>query len=397
MKYKISDRIASLKPSAIREILKATSVPGVIPLAAGNPAPDAFPVEAVQKIAADIFANRPIEALQYGISEGYQPLREAVMAWMDSKGNLCPQNKDDSIIITSGAQQVMDLSAKCICNENDIVISETPSFIGSLNTFRSYNVKLAGVPVENDGICIEKLENVLKSNNNIGFIYTIPNFQNPSGITMSLAKRKRVYELAQKYDVLILEDNPYGDTRIAGENIPTIKSMDVDGRVIYAGSFSKVLAPGIRIGYVIANKQLIAKFTVGKQASDVHSSMFSQMLVEQWMREYDIEKHIDGIKACYRDRLNFLCNMIDKELPSVQYVRPEGGLFVWCDLPENVDMLDFCQRAVEKKVAVVPGAAFKVNDNDKTNSFRVNFTTPTVEDMEKGIKILGGIFTEMNK
>ncbi|MCR4616049.1 MAG: PLP-dependent aminotransferase family protein [Clostridiales bacterium] len=388
MEYRFSDRIASLQPSAIREILKATSNPEVIPLAAGNPAPDAFPVAEVREIAADIFANRPIDALQYGVTEGYLPLRNRIAEYMKAKHNI---GRDfDSIIITSGAQQVMDLSTKVLCNEGDVVIAETPSFIGSLNCFRSYNVRLRGVDVEADGMNVEKLETVLKEEPKARFIYTIPNFQNPSGATMSFEKRRKLYDLACKYDVIIIEDNPYGDLRVAGEHIPAIKSLDEEGRVIYAGSFSKILAPGIRVGYTIAPSQLIAKMTVGKQTSDVHTTIFSQLLVDAWMEGYDFEAHIEKIRGIYRRKLNLMCDCIDSDLGSFcSYVRPQGGLFIWCDLPENVDMLDFCKKAVENKVAVVPGTAFMVEPTDKTNAIRLNFSTPGDDQIVKGLKILG--------
>ena len=396
MEYKFSDKISSLQPSAIREILKATSVPGMIALAAGNPAPDAFPIDAIREIAKDIFDNRPIEALQYGVTEGYQPLIERVTDWMHNDKKI---GKDtDSLIITSGAQQVMDLATKVLCNEGDVIISETPSFIGSLNCFRAYGVKLRGVEIEDDGINIEGLEKALKEEKNARFIYVIPNFQNPSGVTMSFEKRKAVYELARKYNVMILEDNPYGDTRVAGEDVPSIKSLDEDGRVIYAGSFSKVMAPGIRVGYVLGPSPVVAKMTVGKQTSDVHTPMFNQMLVEEWMRKYDINAHIKKIKDCYRERLNFMCDRIDEELGGiVKYVRPQGGLFVWCDLPDNIDMIKLCEKAIEHKVAAVPGSAFKVNDYDRINAIRLNFTTPTMKDMDRGIKVLGEVAKEMNK
>ena len=390
MEYIFSNRISSLKPSAIREILKATSQPGVIPFAAGNPSVEAFPIEEVKKISEEILRENPVAALQYGISEGYQPLRNRIMSYMKEKHNV---SRDfDNIIITSGAQQVMDLTTKIFINEGDTVVCETPSFIGSLNCFRSYKANLCGVPVESDGMNIEKLEEALKNNKHVKFIYTIPNFQNPSGITMSLEKRKAVYELAKKYNVLILEDNPYGDLRVSGEDVPTIKSMDEDGIVIYCGSFSKILSPGLRVGYAIAPQEIIAKMTVGKQASDVHTPMFNQIVVDKWMEKYDFEKHIEKIRGRYKNKLELMCSLIDKELGDfAPYVKPEGGLFVWCELPKEVDMLEFCSKAVERKVAVVPGTAFTMDENDKTNCFRMNFSTPTDEMIEKGMKILGEV------
>ncbi len=394
MEYTFSDRISSLQPSAIREILKATADPAIIPFAAGNPDTAAFPVDEAREIAARILKDNPITALQYGVTEGYTPLRERVSAYMKQKHNI--GREFDSLIITSGATQVMDLATKSLCNFGDIVICETPSFIGSLNCFRSYGVSLCGVPVEADGMNMEILEQKLKENKNVRFIYTIPNFQNPSGRTMSLEKRKKMYELAKQYGVLILEDNPYGDLRVAGEDIPPIKSFDEDGVVIYAGSFSKVFAPGVRVAYVVAPAPIVAKMTVGKQAADVHTPVFNQMLVDEWMKTTDFEAHIDKIRAIYRRKLNLMCDLIDEKLGDfVQYVRPEGGMFVWCELPENVDMLNFCQKAVENKVAVVPGSAFTVEPQETTNCIRLNFTTPADERIVSGMEILGRLKDEV--
>lgn len=393
MKYNFSDKISSLQPSAIREILKATSDPSIIPLAAGNPAPDAFPVDEVRNITADILSKNPIDALQYGVTEGYQPLRDAVTDWMKKHENI--GKEFDNTLIVSGATQVMDLVTKVLCNEGDTVVCEEPSFIGSLNCFRSYGCKLKGVPVESDGMNIDALEDVLKTTDNVRFIYTIPNFQNPSGATMSLEKRERLYSLAKKYNAIILEDNPYGDLRVAGEKVPTIKSMDEDGIVIYAGSFSKILSPGMRVAYCIGPKEILAKMTVGKQASDVHTPCLNQMIVYEWLTKYDVDAHIKKIQGIYREKLELMCECIERELGGfVEYVKPEGGLFVWCKLPDDVDMLEFVSKAVERKVAVVPGGAFLVNDNEKTQYIRLNFSTPTNEGIVKGVKALGEVAKE---
>lgn len=393
MEFTFSNKISSLQPSAIREILKATSDPEIIPLAAGNPAPDAFPVDEVRIIAKDILDKNPIDALQYGVSEGYQPLRDTIMQWLGRREKI--GNEFDDIIITSGATQVTDLLTKVICNEGDVVVCEEPSFIGSLNCFRSYGCKLKGVPVEADGMDVDAFEKVLEETDNVKFIYTIPNFQNPSGTTMSLRKRQRLYELAEKYGVIILEDNPYGDLRTEGESLPTIKSMDTKGIVVYAGSFSKILSPGLRVAYCVADKRLISKMTVGKQASDVHTPCLNQMIVYQWFRDYDVDAHITKIQGIYRKKLNLMCDCIDKKLGSfVEYVKPQGGLFIWCRLPDNVDMLEFVKKAVEKKVAVVPGNAFLMNDNDKSQYIRLNFSTPTDDGIVKGVKLLGEVAKE---
>lgn len=385
--YVFSDKIANLKPSLIREILKSTSDPETISLAAGNPAPDAFPVESISNIAADIFREDPIGALQYGITEGYQPLIDELKIYLKNKYQMGADY--DSLIITSGATQIMELLTKVLCNEGDLVACEDPSFIGSLNCFRSYGTKLSGVPMEEDGIDVKALEALFESNSKVKFLYTIPNFQNPTGYTMSLEKRKRVYELASKYDVIVLEDNPYGDLRTSGTDLPTIKSFDTEGRVVYAGTFSKLIAPGIRVGYVLAPSALIAKMTVGKQTEDVHTAMFNQMLVYRWMKENDINEHIKKMQAIYRGKLDVMCNALDEYCPKLKYKRPEGGMFVWCRLPDGINMMDFCRKAAENKVAVVPGIAFLPDETQDTQYIRLNFSTPTDEDMVKGIKILG--------
>lgn len=391
--YTFSDKMGSMKPSLVREILKAASIPGTIALAAGNPAPEAFPVEDVQRISAKIFAEEPILALQYGVTEGYGPLVDELKAYAKSRYGIGADF--DALMVTSGAQQVMDLVTKVLCNEGDVVACESPSFIGSLNCFRAYGTSLAGVPLEDDGINIEELEKLLSSNKKVKFLYTIPNFQNPAGVTMSFEKRKAVYDLACKYDIIILEDNPYGDLRVEGEDIPAIKTLDTEGRVVYAGTFSKVISPGIRVGYAIAPAPLIAKMTVGKQTSDVHTPMFSQLLVYHWLKECDVNAHMEKMHKIYKRKLDLICSLIDSELgDAVTYVRPQGGLFVWCKLRDDIDMLKFSEKATDRYVAVVPGVAFLTDETEKTQYIRLNFSTPSDEDIIKGMKILGEIAKE---
>lgn len=387
MKYVFSDRISALKPSAIREILKVTSGGNVIPFAAGNPAPEVFPAGVIENIASKILRQQPVTALQYGVTEGYLPLRERISEDLKARFNI--GREFDEIIITAGAQQVVDLAAKVFLNEGDTVICESPSFIGSLNCFRSYNACLKGIPVESDGMDIELLEKALETEKNVKMIYTIPNFQNPSGYTMSLEKRKALYELALKHNVIILEDNPYGELRYTGEDLPSIKSFDDEGIVIYAGSFSKVLSPGLRVGYSVSPAEITAKMTVGKQASDVHSPMICQMIVDRWLAECDTAEHIGFIRSVYSRKLNLMCDCLDSEISGfISYVRPLGGLFIWCELDRNINMLDFCKAAAAENVAVVPGTAFMASESDRTNCFRLNFSTPTDEQIVEGVKIL---------
>ncbi|MCI8623119.1 MAG: PLP-dependent aminotransferase family protein [Provencibacterium sp.] len=394
MNYNFSSKIDGVKPSAIREILKMSSDPSVISLAAGNPAPDAFPVKAVEEITAGILREEPILALQYSVTEGYPALRDTLRAFARNRYNV--MGEEDDLIVVSGAQQGIDLSCKCLCNEGDTVLCEDPSFVGSLNAFRSYNVNLVGIPVEEDGISIEALEKALREEKNVKMLYVIPNFQNPSGVTMSWEKRKRVYELCCKHGVMILEDNPYGDLRFEGEDIPAIKTLDEEGRVIYCGTFSKILSPGLRVGFAIANRAVLQKLVVAKQCADVHTAILSQLICLRFMNEYDVEAHIGRLCALYRQKSALMLGEMEKHFSDkVRFIRPQGGLFIWCTLPEGSDMVEFCRRATyDYKVAVVPGTAFTAHEEDPTTSFRLNFSTPTDANIVKGIEILGRLTKE---
>lgn len=395
MDYKFSDKVSGLKASAIREILKYTSDPEVISFAAGNPAPEAFPKEAIAEISADLLKNDPVLALQYSITEGYTPLRDYLKNWMSEKN--CFHPEFDDLIITSGGQQANELSCKVLLNEGDTLLCESPSFIGSLNAFRSYNVNLKGIDMEEDGINIEKLENALKTEPNVKILYLIPNFQNPTGRTMSLAKRKAVYELACKYDFIILEDDPYGELRFAGETIPSIKSLDTEGRVIYSSTFSKLISPGFRTGYVSAPTAIIQKIVVCKQVSDVHSNIWAQVVSHRFMSSVNREEHFNKLRAIYKEKCELMCGLIESGFSKkITYTKPEGGLFIWCTLPEGCDMNAFCTKAVKDyKIAVVPGNSFSIDENEVSRSFRLNYSTPTNEQIKKGMDILAKMTREM--
>lgn len=392
MKLQVSKKYANMKPSATREILKATSDPSVIAFAGGSPAVEAFPCEEVKKITAEILEENPVSALVYGVSEGYEPLRETVKAWLKRRNNI--GTDDDVVIITAGGTQVMDIATRVLCSEGDTVICEEPSFIGSLNAFRSHGCNLVGVPIDSDGMNIEALEKAIKDNPDARFIYTIPNFQNPGGTTLSLEKRKAMYQLAKENGIAILEDDPYGNLRTEGEDVPAIKTLDEDGIVIYAGSFSKILAPGIRVAYAVVPSSIAGAFTIGKQVSDVHTGVLNQMIVERWFKEYDVDKHIDEIRKIYREKINLMCDMLDEYCPEIEYVRPQGGLFLWAKLPDYVNMLDYCKRLVDNKVAVVPGNAFIVDESKPCNYIRLNFSTPSNENIVKGVKIMAKVIKE---
>ena len=394
MEYKISNKFVSMKPSAIREIFKSLGKPGCISFAAGNPSPESFPIPQIKEIADDILANDPITALQYGVTEGYAPLRDLVKQRLKRVYNI--GTPDDETIIVTGGQQGIELTCKVMCNEGDVVISENPSFIGALNSFRSLGAKLVGVPLKDDGMDIAALENALKSNPKTKLIYTIPSFQNPAGITSTLENRKAVYELARKYDVLIIEDNPYGDLRFAGEDVPTYKSFDTDGRVVYCGSFSKILSAGIRVGTLTANKELVSKIVVVKQVEDVHTNVFFQMVCAKYMSEYDLEGHIEKIRKLYMHKAGLMIAALEKYMPAdVKFTRPDGGIFLWCSLPEGYSLDEFVKRCSDKNVFVVPGTAFLPDESEVTRSFRLNYSMPSDEEIDRGIKLLAEVVQQM--
>lgn len=391
MKY-ISNRTKPLQASAIREMFKLMADPSVISLAGGSPAPELFPGEELSKIAGKILMTNPTGALQYGTTDGYAPFKEMVAKRVQKVNSL---GEDDKIIITTGAQQGIDLAIKILVNDGDNVVVEAPTFVGTLNALRSYQANLIGVPVEEDGMDMDKLEEVLK-NNPVKLIYTIPTFQNPSGITMSLEKRQRLLALAKEYDAIILEDNPYGDLRFAGEDVPTIKSMDTEGRVIYVGSFSKILSPGMRLGYTVANSEFSAKIEVTKQANDVHTPLLTQMMAYEFLKKYDIEAYIEKSKKLYGEKCRYMLECMDQFFPkSVSYTRPEGGLFIWCTLPAGTDANAVLAECLKEKVLFVTGNSFATDEKAPSNMFRLNYSTMPKEKIEIGIRTIGEVLKKV--
>lgn len=394
MEYQFAKRMSNVKASAIREILKATSDPKMISFAGGNPSAEAFPVKEIEKISADILTNEPISVLQYGITEGDQELIQAATHFFNRHEQV--MKADDQMMITSGSQQIMEFVAKILCNEGDVVICENPSFLGALNAFKSLGAVLRGIEYKNGQLDLESLKQALQMEPKPKFMYLIPNFQNPTGMTMSLEVRKEILKLAKDNGVLILEDNPYGDLRFEGEAIPSIKSLDEDGLVIYAASLSKIIAPGMRVACCIAPKAIIQKMTVAKQASDVHSNLWAQKVMARYLQNYDMDAHIERIRMIYKQKCHLMLDEMKKHFhPDVQYTIPTGGMFIWVTLPESVDMLTFVKKALEKNVAVVPGNAFLDDDTKKCHSFRMNYSTPTNEKIKEGVKVLGEITYEM--
>lgn len=391
MNYPFSDKIANLKPSAIREILKAPSDAETISFAAGNPAPESFPVEDLARLAADIFRTQSTVALQYGVTEGYAPLREVVAKRQKEvfgigRSVAAGDSFNDTTIIVSGGQQGIELACKVFCNEGDVVICENPSFIGALNAFRSCGAKTVGVPLCPDGIDTDALEETIKSTPRAKLLYLIPTFQNPAGLTASLEKRIKVYEIAKKYGIMIFEDNPYGELRFAGEEIPTIKSMDTEGLVIYGSTFSKILSAGMRVGFVVAPEEVASKMVVAKQSEDVHTNLFFQILCYKFITECDLPAHIQKIRDIYRHKCGLMIRGLEAGMPaSVSFTRPEGGLFIWVTLPEAVDMNAFLKATIATKLRVVPGVTFNCDTEAPSHSFRLNYSTPSDQQIVDGI------------
>ena len=394
MQLEYSDKVKGMRPSIIRELLKQMSDPQLISFAGGNPAADSFPVEAIRRFSAELLEQDPVGALQYSVTEGYGPLREACRSFANRRWPVVKAG--DEILITSGSQQIIEFMAKLLCNEGDTAAVEEPAFLGAYNSIRSFGVRLEGVPLQADGPDLEALERVFAAPQKPRFFYCIPNFQNPTGYTTSLAKRRAIYELAVRYGVPVLEDDPYGELRIAGEDLPPIKHFDTEGAVVYAGSFSKILCPGLRLAYCAAQRGLIDKMVVAKQGSDVHTNIWAQRVCHKLLTETDMDAHIRALRALYKEKAEFMMARLDETRGGrASYVRPEGGMFLWLTLPEKVDVRRFVSRCLERRLAIVPGSAF-MPDAAPCRSVRLNFSTPTRAQIEEGTAILAGVLAELD-
>ena len=396
MEFRYSDKVLGMRPSIIRELLKQMSDPSLISFAGGNPAADSFPVADIRAFSDKLLETDPVGMLQYSVTEGYGPLRQACRGFANRKWPVV--KKSDEVIITSGSQQVIEFMAKLLCNEGDVVAVEEPAFLGAYNSMRSFGAVLRGVPLQPDGVDLEALEAAFAAEPKPKFFYCIPNFQNPTGYTTSAAKRKAIYELAVKYGVPVLEDDPYGALRISGEDVPPIKHFDETGAVVYAGSFSKILCPGMRLAYCAGQPEFITKMVTAKQGSDVHTNVWAQRVCERMLRETDMNAHIARLQAIYREKADHMMAQLDEKLSgAVSYVRPEGGMFIWAKLPDEVPAGEFARRCLEKKLAVVPGSAFYTDSAVDQPFVRLNFSTPTKEQIDRGVAVMAEVLAEMTK
>lgn len=392
MSLRYAKRMDNIKASEIRELLKLTQKPEVISFAGGLPAPELFPVEELKKISLDVLEENGAQALQYGPTEGYQPLREQIAERMKK---VDVDASADNILVLSGSQQGLDFSGKIFLNPGDIVLCESPTYLGAINAFKAYEPKFIEVPTDEHGMVMEDLEDILENNENVKFVYVIPDFQNPSGRTWSLERRKKLVELANKYNIAIVEDNPYGELRYEGEFLPAVKHFDTEGRVIFLGTFSKIFCPGLRLGWACADGEVLNKYILAKQGSDLQASTISQMQVSKFFEEYDIDAHIEKLRALYKKRKNLMIDTMKEEFPEgVTFTNPEGGLFTWAVLPENINARELAVKALEENVAFVPGGSFFPNGGNE-NTFRLNYSNMTEDKIVEGIKRLANAIKDM--
>ncbi len=388
---KYAGRFDHVSGSAIREIFKVIAQPGMISFAGGNPSLAALPDEQVAALAAEVLSENGKAILQYGATEGYPALRESLLSYVKERVN--PQI--DTVLPVTGSTQAMDLLCKALIDKGDVILVENPSFLGNLQCMKLYEASLIPVNSDENGLLPDHLEQLIREYHP-KMLYTIPTFQNPTGLTLSLDRRKKVAELAEKYGMIVAEDDPYRDLRYSGTELPTIKSFDRTGWVVYMGSFSKTISPGLRVGYMAGDAGIIRKCTIGKQSSDVHTANLNQAIVDRYLRKNLLAPHIAEICDGYRIQKDAMLSELSAFPEGVRFTRPEGGLFIWVELPERINALELLQKAVERKVAFVPGTHFYTGGGH-LNTLRLNFSNSTLDQIRGGMDILRELVrTEMN-
>lgn len=399
-----AQRMQWMGSSVIRELLKLTEKPNVTSFAGGLPAPELFPVEAFAEASRRVLATHGSQALQYSTTEGYLPLRELIVRHMRRYG--IPAHPEN-VLITSGSQQALDLIGKIMINPGDLILTERPTYMGALQAWRAYQAEFVTAPIDADGMAVdEQLEQALCTGPK--FMYVLPNFQNPAGVTLSLARRRRLVEIADQYGIPIIEDDPYGQLRFEGEHLPPLLVLDAErmngasnnektngyfqiGNVIYLSTFSKTLAPGLRLGWIVAPEEVIQRCVMAKQGMDLHTSSFVQMVAYEVARDGFLDEHVRKIRDVYRQRRDLMLEMMCMHFPAqVHWTHPQGGLFLWVTLPEQLDATELLERAVKERVAFVPGVAFYPHA-DVHNTFRLNFSNASEEMIETGIQRLGAV------
>lgn len=379
-------RMDGLKASEIREILKLTQQKDMISFAGGLPAPEAFPVEAMQKVAQKVLEKQGSQALQYSTTEGYEPLREKIAERMNRKFATSVQG--GNVLITCGSQQALDFSGKLFLNEDDIVLCESPTYLAAISALKAYQPRFIAISTDAQGMVLTELEKTLASQKNVKLIYVIPDFQNPTGNSWSLERRRGFMEIINRYHIPVIEDNPYGELRFENKIIPALKSMDTNGLVIFTSTFSKTFCPGLRIGWIAAEEKFIEKYVLIKQGADLCTSIRSQMEIATYMDDYDFEANVEKLIQLYRVRRDVMIEMLEKNLPqNVTFTHPQGGLFLWVQLPEDIDASELLQDCLKKKVAFIPGESFFPNGGGE-NTFRLNYSNMDELNIREGIKRL---------
>ena len=384
-----ADRMENVKASKIRELLALTAKPEIISFAGGLPSPELFPVEQMDAAIEAVMKENGRAALQYGTTEGLPRLRQQIADRLAAKNNI--HTDIANIIPTAGSQQGLDFAARLFVNPGDVVIMESPSYLGAINAFIQSQPNFVEIPTDEDGMIMEELDRVLAETPNVKMIYVIPDFQNPSGRTWPLERRRKFMEIINKYEIPVLEDNPYGELRYEGEYLPALKSMDTKGLVIYLGTFSKILAPGLRLGWIVANDEYIRKFNLIAQGAVLQTSTFSIAAVSKFIDMYDLDAHVEKIRQVYKHRCALMVESMDKYFPKeVSFTRPNGGLFTWAELPDYIDTKEMATQALEQKVAYVPGASFFPNGGN-CHCMRLNYSCMPDERIVEGIKRLGNV------
>ena len=393
MKLKYAARMNALRASEIREILKITQRAEVISFAGGLPAPELFPVEQMKRIAVQVLAESGRAALQYSTTEGSEPLRQKIAERIGRKFQT--QADASQVMITSGSQQALDFAGKLFLDAGDVVLCESPTYLAAISAFRAYQPRFVAVPTDDDGMIIEELERILATTAKVKLIYVIPDFQNPTGRTWSLERRRRFMETVRRYGTAVLEDNPYGELRFEGSILPSIQSLDQDGLVIGTGTFSKTFCPGLRIGWLVAKQAVHEKFVLLKQGADLCTSLRSQMEVDLFMGEYDFEGNLQLLTELYRNRRNAMVESLEAEMPAgVGFTRPQGGLFLWVTLPAQIKAVELLKECLKLEVAFVPGDAFFPNGGVE-NTLRLNYSNMPEERIREGIRRLAGAIRAM--
>ena len=382
-------RMDGMKASDIRELLKLTTRPEIISFAGGLPAPELFPVEDIKAATDAVMDEQGRAALQYGQTEGYLPLRQKIVERMAAKNAI--QTTPDNIILTAGSQQGLDYCGKLFLNPGDVVVMESPSYLGAINAFQAYEPNFVEVPTDDNGMIMEELDKVLATTENVKLIYVIPDFQNPSGRTWPLERRKKFLEIINKYGVPAIEDNPYGELRFKGEYQPALKSMDSEGLIIYMGTFSKIMAPGYRIGCTCANVEIIEKLNLIAQAAALQTSTIAPMIISKYIEMFDLDAHVDKIRETYKHRCQLMINTMKETFPpEAKFTDPDGGLFTWVELPEYVNTRDLAAKALDMGVAFVPGSGFFPNGGNNC-CMRLNYSCMPDERIVEGVKRLAEV------